>query len=104
MHYRISIYICSTVINYSEETSTIIDEEILTIIRIAHEKARGILKENRDLLDKISLTLLEKETLVGDEFMNLVCEKYPHLKKEEKEENISTEVVENEKEVKKEDQ
>ena len=69
--------------NCSEETSTIIDEEVLKIIREAHKKARNILKENRDLLDKISEILIEKETLFGDEFMEIVVEKYPELKKEE---------------------
>ena len=69
--------------NCSEETSTIIDEEILKTIKDAHNKARTILKENRDLLDKISNILLEKETLFGDEFMEIVCEKYPELRKQE---------------------
>ena len=73
--------------NCSEETSTIIDEEILKIIKDAHNKARTLLRENRDLLDKISEILLEKETLFGDEFMDIVCEKYPELKRKKKEEN-----------------
>lgn len=81
--------------NCSEETSSIIDEEILKIIKTAHNKARTILKENRDLLDKISETLLEKETLMGDEFMELVCEKYPELRKknqlESKEDKVDLE-------------
>ena len=67
--------------NCSEETSTIIDEEILKIIKEAHTKARTLLRDNRDLLDKISELLLEKETLFGDEFMDIVCEKYPELRK-----------------------
>ena len=82
--------------NCSEETSTIIDEEILKVIKDAHNKARALLKENRDLLDKISEILLEKETLFGDEFMAIVCEKYPELKKEEakeKVEEVNTETV-----------
>ena len=40
--------------NCSEETSTLIDKEVLSIIRECHQKAREILRENRDLLDKIS--------------------------------------------------
>ena len=39
--------------NCSEETSTLIDKEVLSIIRECHQKAREILRENRDLLDKI---------------------------------------------------
>ncbi|MBE6048482.1 MAG: ATP-dependent zinc metalloprotease FtsH [Clostridium sp.] len=70
--------------NCSEETSTIIDEEILKIVKECHEKAREILITNRELLDKIAGVLLQKETIFGDEFMDIVCEKYPELKKEEK--------------------
>ena len=82
--------------NCSEETSTIIDEEILKVIKDAHNKARALLRDNRDLLDKISEILLEKETLFGDEFMAIVCEKYPELKNEEakeKVEEVNTETV-----------
>ena len=49
--------------NCSEETSTLVDKEVLSIIRECHQKAREILRENRDLLDKISEYLLEKETI-----------------------------------------
>lgn len=60
--------------NCSAETSAIIDEETLKIIREAHEKALGILNSNRELMTKISDRLLEKETLMGDEFMEMVKE------------------------------
>ena len=68
--------------NCSEQTSTLIDEEVLKIIKEAHKKARTILKENRDLLDKVSEILLDKEILFGEEFMEIVYEKYPELRKE----------------------
>lgn len=70
--------------NCSEETSTIIDAEILKIIKEAHTRGRVILKENRDLLDEIATILIDKETLFGDEFLDIVCRKYPELKKEKK--------------------
>jgi len=76
--------------NCSEETSTILDEETLNIIRTAHKNARQILRENRDLLDKISEVLLEKETIFGDEFLEIVYKKYPQMKdvkEKEKSEN-----------------
>ena len=63
--------------NCSEQTSTIVDEEFLAIIRTAHKEARTILSENKDLLDEISNVLLEKETIMGDEFMEIVYGKYP---------------------------
>ena len=66
--------------NCSEQTSTIIDEEVLAIVKQCHQKARDILRENRDLLDKITGVLLEKETIFGDEFMEIVYEKYPEMK------------------------
>ncbi len=58
----------------SAETATLIDGEILSIIRTAHEKAKGILTKNKDLLFKIAGILVEKETIMGDEFMEIVKE------------------------------
>ena len=72
--------------NCSEETSTILDEETLKIIREAHQKARQILRDNRDLLDAISERLLEKETIFGDEFLEFVYNKYPEMKEEKEKE------------------
>jgi cell division protease FtsH len=66
--------------NCSEETSTLIDSEVLNIIKTCHENTRKLLNENRDLLDEISEYLLEKETIFGDEFMDFVYKKYPELK------------------------
>ncbi|AWK50065.1 cell division protein FtsH [Clostridium beijerinckii] len=81
--------------NCSEETSTILDEETLNIIRTSHKNARQILRDNRDLLDRISGVLLEKETIFGDEFLEIVYEKYPEMK-----ETKEREKSENEKKVK----
>lgn len=58
--------------NCSAETSSEIDAETLKIIKNCHEKAINILKNNKQLLTKIAGTLLEKETLTGDEFMELI--------------------------------
>ena len=80
--------------NCSEETSTQVDKAILKIIRDRHKEARRLLNENRDLLDKISEYLLDKETIYGDEFMAFVYEKYPHLKKEKKVEEVENKVEE----------
>lgn len=83
--------------NCSEETSTLIDKEVLSIIRECHQKAREILRENRDLLDKISEYLLEKETIFGNEFFKFVYEKYPELKEKREEEKKSRELEINKK-------
>lgn len=58
--------------NCSETTAAIVDEETLKIIKDAHSKSINILKENQELLRKVSERLLEKETIMGDEFMTIV--------------------------------
>ena len=56
----------------SAETATKIDKEGVEIIRTAHEKAIGILKDNMDKLHELAKYLLEKETITGDEFMAIL--------------------------------
>ena len=56
----------------SAETATKIDKEVVEIIRTAHEKAIGILKDNMDKLHELAKYLLEKETITGDEFMSIL--------------------------------
>ena len=63
--------------NCSETTAAIADEEVLQVIKKAHEKSIKILIENRELLDEITGVLLDKETIMGDEFMEIVYGKYP---------------------------
>ncbi|WP_097026768.1 ATP-dependent zinc metalloprotease FtsH [Clostridium peptidivorans] len=58
--------------NCSETTAAIVDEETLKIIKDAHSKSINILKENQELLRKVSERLLEKETIMGNEFMAMV--------------------------------
>ena len=56
----------------SSDTAAKIDEEVLSIIKNAHEKAINILKDNMDKLHLLSSHLLEKETISGDEFMKIL--------------------------------
>ena len=56
----------------SPEASAKIDKEVLNIIRSAHDKARKILEENMDKLHELSSYLLEKETITGEEFMEIL--------------------------------
>ena len=56
----------------SPEASAKIDKEVLNIIKNAHEKARKILEENIDKLHELSDYLLEKETITGEEFMEIL--------------------------------
>ncbi len=61
--------------DYSDNTANLIDEEIKNIIDKAYENAKKILLKNKSLLDKISIILLEKETLGREEFVELLSEK-----------------------------
>ena len=57
--------------NCSEETKTDIDKEVVRVLKQCHEKAFNILKENRDALDEIAEFLINKETITGDQFMEI---------------------------------
>lgn len=63
--------------NCSETTAAVADEEVLSVIKKAHKKSIKLLIENRELLDEITGVLLDKETIMGDEFMEIVYGKYP---------------------------
>ena len=56
----------------SPEMAGKVDEEVLSIIKDAHEKAINILKENIDKLHELAHFLLEKETITGEEFMDIL--------------------------------
>jgi len=58
--------------NYSEDIARIIDEEVRNFIAIAHETARRVIEENREKLERIATTLIDKETLEKDEFETLM--------------------------------
>ncbi|MCR3758776.1 ATP-dependent zinc metalloprotease FtsH [Clostridium felsineum] len=60
--------------NCSNEVEYEADKEVLRIIKEAHNKAKDILNNNRELLDNIAEILLQKETLTGSEFMKIVKE------------------------------
>ena len=56
----------------SAETQRRIDEKVVELVRIQHEKAVRILKENRSKLDELAQFLYEKETITGEEFMDIL--------------------------------
>ena len=58
--------------DYSEEIAKQIDDEIRRIIEEAHQRAKDLLAEKRDLLDRISKILITRETIEAHEFQNLV--------------------------------
>lgn len=57
---------------YSDDMASKIDNEVKRIIDSSYEKAKSIIKEKRVSLDKISTALLEKETVRGEEYLELI--------------------------------
>lgn len=64
-----------TTLLVSAETSAKIDTEVLKIIKSSYERAMKILEENKEKLHEITKYLLEKETITGEEFMDILSGK-----------------------------
>ncbi|MGO9378272.1 MAG: ATP-dependent zinc metalloprotease FtsH [Dissulfurispiraceae bacterium] len=58
--------------DYSEKTAEDIDEEVKRLVIEAYENARKLLRENRDLLEAVATTLLERETIDGPELDKII--------------------------------
>jgi cell division protease FtsH len=56
----------------SAETQTQIDRQTVALVRKQHEKALGILRQNRQKLDELARYLYVKETITGEEFMEIL--------------------------------
>ena len=63
-----------TALNCSDKTAADIDEEVMKILKESYEKALEMLRENRDVMDKLAAFLIEKETITGKEFMKIFRE------------------------------
>lgn len=58
----------------SARTQAQIDEQVVELVKKQHEKAAAILMENRQKLDELSAFLYERETITGEEFMEILEE------------------------------
>ncbi len=56
----------------SADTQREIDREVVELVKSQHEKALKILTDNREKLDELAKYLYEKETITGEEFMNIL--------------------------------
>jgi len=56
----------------SADTQTEIDRQVIALVKKQQEKARSILLENKEALDRLAKYLYEKETITGEEFMNIL--------------------------------
>ncbi|MGN0941170.1 MAG: ATP-dependent zinc metalloprotease FtsH [Selenomonadaceae bacterium] len=63
-----------TSLQCAPDTAREIDAKVVALVKKEHEKARTILKENKAALDRLATFLYEKETITGDEFMQLLRE------------------------------
>ena len=79
-----------TALNCSDKTAADIDEEVMIILKESYEKALVMLKENRDVMDKLAAFLIEKETITGKEFMKIFREAkgIPEPEEKEKEKDL----------------
>ncbi len=57
--------------NCSDVTAAEVDAEVMRILKESYQKAKELLEENRDIMDKIAAHLIEKETITGKEFMQI---------------------------------
>ena len=77
------------VMNCSEQTAAEVDKEVIAILKESYEKAKELLSENREIMDKLADFLIEKETITGKEFMEIFRREKglpePEEKKEEAE-------------------
>ena len=62
------------VMNCGDDTATAVDQEVMKILKETYDKSLSILKEHREALDKIAAHLIEKETITGKEFMEILHE------------------------------
>lgn len=66
----------NTTLNCSAETAAEIDEEVLRLIKEAHQKARDLISKHIPVMHEAASFLIEKETITGEEFMKIL-QKYP---------------------------
>ena len=67
---------------YSEEVAMKIDSQVRTLAEEGHQLARQIIRDNREVIDRLVELLIEKETIDGEEFRQIVAE-YTHVPEKE---------------------
>lgn len=61
-------------LNCGDNTATEIDHEVMKLLKKSYDEAKRLLRENREVMDKIAAFLIEKETITGKEFMKIFHE------------------------------
>lgn len=75
----------------SFETQTQIDKKVVELVRVQHEKAYKILKDNIGKLHELAKYLFENETITGEEFMNILNTPLPQIQENQEPQTIETE-------------
>ena len=65
-------YLMAGMLACSAETQTQIDRQVVALVKRQHEKALQILHDNREKLDELANFLYEKETITGEQFMQIL--------------------------------
>ena len=81
----------SATLNCSDVTAAAVDEEVKDMLKESYEKALNLLRENREVMDKLAEFLIEKETITGKEFMKIFREIKGIPEPEEKKEESASE-------------
>ncbi|MCI9141040.1 MAG: ATP-dependent zinc metalloprotease FtsH [Lachnospiraceae bacterium] len=81
-----------TALNCSDSTAAEIDAEVVEILKESYEKALDLLRDNRDVMDKLAEFLIEKETITGKEFMEIFRREKGLPEPEEKKEDTPEEL------------
>ena len=55
------------------ETQQEVDRKVVELVKSQHERAKQLLSDNREKLDQLAAYLYEKETITGEEFMNILA-------------------------------
>ena len=61
-------------LNCGDATAAEVDKEVMRLLKESYDRAKELLSENRDALDKIAEFLIERETITGKEFMKIFHE------------------------------
>ena len=61
-----------TYLSCSAQTQAEIDRQVVELVKRQHEKAAKILADNREKLDQLADYLYERETITGEEFMDIL--------------------------------
>ena len=55
------------------ETQREVDRKVVELVKSQHERAKQLLSDNREKLDQLAAYLYEKETITGEEFMDILA-------------------------------